>query len=80
MIRTKLDSFRLRCRQFSWLAVFMGQGVMPQAYDPLADVAPLAEIQKTLADYKTLMSRVVSGMPSHEAFIERNCKAPPLPM
>ena len=23
MIRTKLDSFRLRCRQFSWLAIFM---------------------------------------------------------
>lgn len=23
MIRTKLDSFRLRCRQFNWLAIFM---------------------------------------------------------
>lgn len=23
MIQTKLDAFRLRCRQFSWLAVFM---------------------------------------------------------
>lgn len=86
----KIELFRSRARMAryddqlfiepSWLAVFMGQGIMPQTYDPLADVTPLGEVRQKLDDYKTLMSRVVSGMPSHEAFIERNCKAPALTM
>jgi tryptophan halogenase len=86
----RIDLFRSRARMArhddqlfiepSWLAVFMGQGIMPATYDPLADVAPLGEIRQKLDDYKTLMSRIVSGMPTHEAFIERNCKAPPLSM
>jgi tryptophan halogenase len=62
----------------SWIAVFLGQGVWPKAYDPLADVPDLEQVRGILRQIREFTGRVVSGMPSHERFIEANCKAPSL--
>jgi tryptophan halogenase len=62
----------------SWVAVFLGQGIWPKAYDPLADLADLQELRRTLAHIRDFNRQVVSGMPTHERFIGANCKAPEL--
>jgi tryptophan halogenase len=62
----------------SWVAVFMGQGVWPKAYDPLADLVDPDELRRTLAHIRDFNRQVVSGMPTHERFIAANCKAPEL--
>lgn len=81
----KIELFRNRGRvarydgqlfqESSWVAVFLGQGVWPKAYDPLADVPPLDQVRKMLGEIRGFTSQVVSGMPLHERFIEANCKA-----
>ena len=52
MIRTKLDSFRLRCRQFSWLAIFMvvSVGAILALMHVIAPVALVARGTMTWAE------------------------------
>lgn len=56
----------------SWLAVMLGQGIMPQAYDPLVMALP----ERTLAEFITQVRQSVemtaAEMPSHAAFLSRN--------
>ena len=57
-----------------------GQGIRARGYHPLADAKSEEVIEKMMADVKRVMHGVVGIMPSHEGFIEANCKAPPMAM
>ena len=59
----------------SWVAVMLGQGIQPQHWDPLADVMPLAELQKQADSLRVRMHQAIASMPTHVEFIERHCKA-----
>jgi tryptophan halogenase len=64
----------------SWFQVMFGQGIHPQGYHPLVDSKPEELIEKMVNNVKDVMSGVANLMPTHDAFIAENCKAPPMAM
>jgi tryptophan halogenase len=59
----------------SWIAVMLGQRIMPAHWDPLADTLPLAELQTRATELRESLHRAIARMPGHAQFIEKNCKA-----
>ena len=60
----------------SWLAVYMGQDLVPHAYSPMADSLSKDAVSDRL---KALRSRIAAGvdtMPTHAEFIRDYCEAP----
>ena len=57
----------------------MGQGIMPQGYDPLVDAAPEAEIEHALAQMHAMVKATAEAMPRHGDFIQQTCPARPEP-
>lgn len=61
-------------RNISWLAVYTGQFIIPERYDPLADMRGV-DGAKMLAGLKRVMAEAEGAMPSHADFINRFCPA-----
>jgi tryptophan halogenase len=59
----------------SWIAVMMGQKIVPQHWDPLADTLPLPELEAKALELRTNLHRAIARLPTQEQFIEGNCKA-----
>jgi tryptophan 7-halogenase len=59
----------------SWLAVYVGQGVMPQRWDPMTDQRGDVGAPGKLTGLARLMADAADAMPSHADFIARNCQA-----
>jgi tryptophan halogenase len=59
----------------SWLSVLLGQGITPEAYDPLADAFDLDLVDSKCADFKHRIDGAVAAMPSHREFIAGYCAA-----
>ncbi|MBO6795915.1 tryptophan halogenase family protein [Maricaulis sp.] len=53
----------------SWLAVMVGQGILPKAYSPVADSLASDELARTLRDMRETYAMAASKMPPHDAFI-----------
>lgn len=64
-------------REESWVQVLLGQG-LPAHYDPMVDMVPAAEASAFLKDIEEVVAQVAASLPTHEAFIERHCRAPAL--
>jgi tryptophan 7-halogenase len=62
----------------SWLAVLFGQGLMPRAYDRLADLMPLEELGAKLHQLHAEVATHVNDMPTHADAIARYCALQPL--
>jgi tryptophan halogenase len=60
----------------SWLAVLLGQGIAPEAYDRTADTFDLAMVGDRLDAFADRVARNVASMPSHASFLANYCKAP----
>jgi tryptophan halogenase len=60
----------------SWIAVMLGQKIMPQHWDPLADIPSLTELQSKAAELRANLHGAIARMPGHAEFIEKSCKAP----
>jgi tryptophan halogenase len=60
----------------SWLSVLFGQGLMPRAYDRLADCLTLDDLHARLRNLHTRIASNAAAMPSHADFIERHCITP----
>lgn len=60
----------------SWVHVMIGQGIMPQGYDPLVDQMPDEDLPKFLASVREVVAKNVDLMPTHQQFIDRECRAP----
>jgi tryptophan halogenase len=77
----KIDLFRAQGRTFrlqeelftehSWLAVLLGQGLVPRSYDRLVDRVPMADLVKNLAHLKGAMRTAAQALPTHAAFLQR---------
>ncbi|MBL7660568.1 tryptophan halogenase, partial [Escherichia coli] len=59
----------------SWLAVLMGQGIVPAAYDRLADRLPLGEVADRLRDLRERIAINAAALPAHAEFIQGYCAA-----
>jgi tryptophan halogenase len=83
----KIELFRANGRLFrehdelfsetSWLAVLLGQGVIPRSYHPLVDGYPVEPLFNYLDHARGVIQRAADAMPTHEEFIRRHCQAPP---
>ena len=78
-LQTKIDLFQ-RCGRVamfddehfgedSWLALFFGQNLDPQDYDPLADVLDIAEARAALLRMRSMIKDAVGTLPAHSRFI-----------
>ena len=77
----KLDLFRahgrvVRYRQGvflepSWLAVYLGQGIRPAAYDQRADAVPAPDLAAALGRLRRDTAAAVDAMPDHAAYLAR---------
>lgn len=65
------DIFKLS----SWLQVMIGQGIIPKSYHPFANTISPNDLDGYMDNLRAIMSSAVDIMPSHEAFINRNCRA-----
>jgi hypothetical protein len=53
----------------SWLALFFGQNLHPQDYDPLADVLDIDETRAALLRMRSMVKDAVGTLPAHSRFI-----------
>jgi tryptophan 7-halogenase len=58
----------------NWTAVLIGQGIIPDGYDPLADTLSLDDTGHMLGRMTKLFHQAASAMPGHGQFIDRHCK------
>lgn len=65
--RTPYDLFEFT----DWIAVLIGQNVMPCSYDPPIDVYDVAEVRKQLADMHAQIRQTVQALPCHREFLDR---------
>lgn len=59
----------------SWVAVLVGQNILPEGYDPVVDGIPDNQINEMMADIRNVYREAASRMPPHAAFINKFCKA-----
>jgi tryptophan halogenase len=65
-------------RESSWFAVYTGQGVLPQAHHPFADIPPADEIERRMQIISGDVQKRVESFPTHDEYIRQHCAAPPL--
>ena len=80
-LKRKIDLFADKGRIFrysdelfelpSWVAVMLGQGIMPLGYDPLADALPDDQVVPAIAELRKGYQRVAQGLPSHAEFLRQ---------
>jgi len=64
----------------SWVAVLLGQGVVPESFDPMVDGVLPAEASAIMAGMRKVIADTAQAMPSHQQFIDRHCRAAEAPM
>jgi tryptophan halogenase len=84
-LRHKITLFREAGRVFryeeelfskpSWVAVFLGQHIVPKRLDPMVATLPHADVHESLESMRLAMIQAAKAMPPHEEFIARYCKA-----
>ena len=84
-LQANIDMFRQGGRFFrqgdemfgsvSWVQVMIGQGIEPKDYDPLVDQMPDTDLPKFLNSVREVVSKNVDLMPTHQQFIDRECRA-----
>ncbi len=84
-LRHKINLFKETGRVFrkneelfvenSWIQVMMGQGIMPEAYHPIAAKLSEGELQGMLEGIRESVSRTVDSLPVHQAYVAQYCGA-----
>jgi tryptophan halogenase len=62
-------------KEVSWFSLMTGQGRPPRDYHPVADLISEDELKKRLEQVRSRVQTRVDGLMSHDAFIEKNCRA-----
>jgi tryptophan halogenase len=91
-LRSKIELWRSKGRLFregkelfatpSWVAVMLGQGIVPEEQEPAADALDEDYIADALDKMRLSYRRMAESMPAHGEFIARSCaaaKAPAVP-
>lgn len=82
-LQEKLELFRKRGRvakyregvflDASWIAVYIGQRIVPDGYDLRADLPGAPQLQEAMASFRDEVRACAGKMPDHRAHIERYC-------
>lgn len=77
----KIDLFRERGRFFrydgdlfsetSWVAVFLGQGIIPKGYNPVADTMPMSDLTQRMDMLRKGIAQTTDKLPAHDEFLAR---------
>ncbi|RKF18972.1 tryptophan 7-halogenase [Altericroceibacterium spongiae] len=62
-------------REPSWVSVLIGQGVLPRAYDPRADMIPPDRLTNLMKQRRAYLAQAARKMPCHDYFIDKTCAA-----
>jgi len=86
-LHQKIALFRARGRvtlghdesftEASWVAIFLGQNVLPKRYDPKVDAMDVESLKRGMLQRRTAIRRAAESLPFHGDFIARACAAPP---
>lgn len=57
----------------SWVAVYSGQRIVPQNYDPRVDIYPDEQVIKIMSNIKRMIAQGVKQMPTHAETIAKYC-------
>jgi tryptophan halogenase len=84
-LSAKLELFRTKGRFFryddelfstaSWVAVMLGQGIVPDGYDPIVDALDANKLAGAVERMRQDIRRTVGAMPTHADFIAQHCAA-----
>ncbi|HEY6126463.1 MAG TPA: tryptophan 7-halogenase, partial [Steroidobacteraceae bacterium] len=84
-LRHKIELFRTAARVFryeeelfskpSWVAVLLGQNIVPKQCDPIVASLPHAMVHESLESMRLAMDEAASAMPTHAEFIRRYCSS-----
>jgi tryptophan halogenase len=81
----KIEQFRNKARVFadaelfnvvSWVSVMLGQGILPDDYEPVVDGLDENKVAQALEQMRLAMIETAQRLPSHEEFVAQCC-APP---
>lgn len=61
----------------SWIAVMMGQGMMPEKCNPLAESFAGPGVVKEIGEIERSIAYLVQNLPTHDAFLNHYCPATP---
>jgi tryptophan halogenase len=78
LFRTAGRTFRYEEELFartSWVAVFLGQGIVPQTCDPVIAHLPYDTVVRSLESMRAAMAAEAARMPTHAAFLQSYCPA-----
>jgi tryptophan 7-halogenase len=53
----------------SWLAVLLGQDVLPRRVDPLVETLPVSQVAETLAGFRAALEAAVADAPTQAAYL-----------
>ena len=62
----------------SWIAVYLGQGILPERAPALAAMRTGVPVAQRLQQIRQAMDEAVAGAPTHGEFVARHCAAPPM--
>ncbi len=62
-------------KEASWTAVLIGQGMVPERYDPLTDSFELSSLRAVMADIRTAVASTAERMPTQQEFVARHWRA-----
>jgi tryptophan halogenase len=57
----------------SWVAIFIGQHVYPERYDPIIDNIADEKLRRGMRQRREAIARSVAGLPTHRDFVTRYC-------
>jgi tryptophan halogenase len=61
----------------NWVAVYIGQGLIPKAFDPRVDCIDPDRIRQRLQQMKSTIRGAAEAMPAHAQTVARHCSAAP---
>ncbi len=63
----------------SWIAVLLGQNIVPKGSDPLVAALPVDETNRFMAHLRGVIAQTAEAMPAHQDFIAQHCAAQQAP-
>ncbi len=57
----------------SWVAVLLGQNIIPKTVDPIVTTVPNQQVERSLKSMESAISEAIKTMPSHNEFISKYC-------
>jgi tryptophan 7-halogenase len=61
----------------SWVAVMLGQNVIPRSIDPVISAMPVAEIRQKLELLRRAMNEFADTLPEHQEVLKKYCASAP---